>query len=166
MTSAVFTTLQRFEVSAESRALWSAVAVMLLTTVHHSYGAVIYNTPWRYHVAIVGVATVLVLFASLRVRRSLAGNLAAKIAFGLFATVALLIPVLGIGVFEGGYNHGLKDVLYFSGAGPELMNRLFPAPTYEMPNDGFFEITGVLQFPLAVFTGLQLLKAIRLARKS
>lgn len=162
MTSALLTTMQRFEVSAESRALWSAVAVMLLTTVHHSYGAIIYNTPWRHHVAIVGVVTVLVLFASLLVHRSLAASLGGRIAFWLFAIVTLLIPVLGIGMYEGGYNHGLKDILYFSGASTELMNRLFPAPTYEMPNDSFFEITGVLQFPLALFTSWELVKAIRL----
>ena len=49
------------------------------------------------------------------------GNLAGKIAFWLFAIVTLLIPVAGIGVYEGGYNHGLKDVLYFSGASAELV---------------------------------------------
>lgn len=166
MTYAVSTTMQRFEVSAESRVFWSAVAVMLLTIVHHSYGAIIYNTPWRHHVAIVGVVTVLVLFASLRGHRSLGGTLGRKIAFWLFVILTLLIPVGGIGIFEGGYNHLLKDVLYFSGASAELMNRLFPAPTYEMPNDSFFEITGVLQFPLALFTGWELVRAIRLAHKS
>ena len=30
------------------------------------------------------------------------------------------------------------------------MNRLFPPPTYEMPSDVFFEVTGVLQFLAAV----------------
>jgi hypothetical protein len=25
------------------------------------------------------------------------------------------------------------------------MTRLFPPPTYELPNDAFFEITGILQ---------------------
>ena len=54
--------------------------------------------------------------------------------------VTRLIPVLGIGTYEGGYNHGLKDALYFSGATAELMNRLFPAPTYEMPNDSFLRL--------------------------
>lgn len=166
MTYAVSTTMPRFEVSAESKAFWLAVAVMLLTTVHHSYGAIIYNTPWRHHVAIVGVVTVLVLFATLRVHRSLDGNPGGKIGFWVFAFVTLLIPVVGIGVYEGGYNHGLKDVLYFSGASAELMGRLFPAPTYEMPNDFFFEITGVLQFPLALVTGWELLKAIRLELRS
>jgi hypothetical protein len=28
---------------------------------------------------------------------------------------------------------------------PAVMVRLFPPPTYEMPNDAFFEITGMLQ---------------------
>ena len=34
---------------------------------------------------------------------------------------------------------------YFAGASPVVMARLFPPPTFEMPNDAFFEITGIHQ---------------------
>ena len=34
-----------------------------------------------------------------------------------------------------------------------LMHRLFPPPTYEMPDDDFFEVTGVLQL-LAVLPAI------------
>src|SRR5215813_352913 len=71
------------------------------------------------------------------------GRLVGKIAFWMFTMTAMLIPVIGIGLFEGGYNHVLKDLLYFSGASDTLMTRLFPPPTYEMPGDAFFEITGI-----------------------
>ena len=55
-----------------------------------------------------------------------------------------------IGFFEGGYNHVLKDALYFGGASSELMQSLFPTPAYEMPDSLFFELTGVGQLLLAV----------------
>jgi peroxiredoxin len=47
--------------------------------------------------------------------------------------------------FEGLYNHVVKNLLSFGGASSALMTRLFPAPTYGLPNDVFFEITGILQ---------------------
>jgi len=62
-----------------------------------------------------------------------------------------LVPSLGlIGVFEGIYNHLLKNIMYFGGAGDGLLLTLFPAPTYEMPNDLLFEITGVMQGVIAI----------------
>lgn len=64
-----------------------------------------------------------------------------------------MAPFLGFGVFEGVYNHGVKDALYFAHASPDLMLRLFPPPTYEMPNNAFFEITGVLQIVPGIVTG-------------
>lgn len=45
-----------------------------------------------------------------------------------------------IGAFEGLYHHVVKNVLYFGGASPALLAPLFPLPTYEMPNDAFFDI--------------------------
>lgn len=73
----------------------------------------------------------------------------------LIATVLLIALTLGLavgmfGLFEGGYNHGVKLLLFFGGASPETMQRLFPPPTYEMPSDAFFETTGVLQFVAAL----------------
>jgi hypothetical protein len=36
------------------------------------------------------------------------------------------------------------------------MRRLFPQPAYELPNDVFFEVTGVQQLILGVLTGRHL----------
>ena len=160
MTSAALTTVRNFENDYESRALWWTIASVVLTTVHHFYGAIIYHTPWREHAAIVAVVTVLVSTASFRVHRSQADERAGMIAFWVFVAITLLVAVLGIGIFEGGYNHTLKNILYFTTGDAALMKRLFPPPTYEMPNDAFFEITGVLQFPLGLVTGWNLIKAI------
>jgi hypothetical protein len=63
----------------------------------------------------------------------------------VFTAVVLVIPVAVIGLFEGAYNHALKNALYFAGASSTLMNLLFPPPTYELPNNALFEVSGVMQ---------------------
>jgi hypothetical protein len=69
-----------------------------------------------------------------------------------FSGATLLFPVAGVGFFEGAYNHVAKNVLYFAGASEQLLVKLFPPPAYELPNDWFFELTGVLQVLPAAFT--------------
>jgi hypothetical protein len=63
----------------------------------------------------------------------------------LLVALTLVFAVGFFGLFEGGYNHVVKLVV-FGVAAPETMQRLFPPPRYEMPRDIFFEVTGVLQF--------------------
>ena len=66
-------------------------------------------------------------------------------------SVTWLVPLLLIGGFEGVYNHVVKNALYWAGLPEGWMTKLFPPPTYEMPNDLLFEITGVLQvLPAAI----------------
>ncbi|WP_437733287.1 hypothetical protein [Sorangium sp. So ce1335] len=55
------------------------------------------------------------------------------------------MPIAWIGVYEGFYNHVLKDALYFLAPGSRAFVRLFPPPLYEVPDNALFEITGVLQ---------------------
>jgi peroxiredoxin len=121
---------------------WGAAAVMLLTSVHHAYGARVYGTPCRYHVLLLAIPALLVIvWSRARLRRAPGDVLARR----LFVLTTLAVPVLGIGAFEGLYNHVVKDVLYFLHAPSALMGSLFPPPAYEMPNDVFFEVTGVAQ---------------------
>jgi hypothetical protein len=68
----------------------------------------------------------------------------------MLGALALAFPFAMIGLFEGGYNHVLKNVLYFGGATRDLLQALFPAPTYELPNNLLFELSGIAQFPPAV----------------
>ncbi|QSQ23091.1 hypothetical protein JY651_49770 [Pyxidicoccus parkwayensis] len=136
------------------RSLKASLAVLLLTSVHHAYGAFVYATPWRLHMVGVAAVTAGVLLGARRLGRG-------GLAFAVFALTTLAVPVGMIGAFEGFYNHVLKNVLYFGGASPELMTRLFPPPTYELPNDFFFELTGVLQVVPAVMAVLALLRAFR-----
>ena len=143
------------------RVVWWALAVLLLTSVHHIYGAYVYDTPWRLHVVFVSGLTAAALFGLLLAFRRRHADLIGRIAFWAFVAVVLVIPVAGIGLFEGGYNHALKNALYFSGASEAVMHRLFPPPTYELPDDVFFEITGVLQLVVAIAAGRHLLRLVR-----
>ena len=136
----------------------SALGALLLTSLHHAYGAHIYGTPWRLHAVFVSALTAAAIAASLRALRKRAGN---RVSLELFTAITLLIPVLMIGMFEGGYNHAVKDALYFGGASRELMIRLFPAPAYEMPNDVFFEVTGVLQLIAGIRTARDLYRFVK-----
>jgi peroxiredoxin len=125
-----------------------AYAVLALTTLHHVYGAWRYQTPFRLHVVGIAVAVAACILATLRLflrKRSRPFLIA-------FAAATLLFPVVGIGIFEGGYNHLAKNVLYLAGTPERALLTLFPPPTYVLPNDVFFELTGVLQVLPAAIT--------------
>lgn len=148
-------------VVAARRTVLAALAVLFLTSVHHLYGAYVYATPWRAHAAHVSALAASLLIGSFVVLRRRAGTAAGRVACWIIVLVTLALPVLGIGLFEGGYNHALKVALYYGHASPALMSRLFPPPTYELPNDAFFEITGVLQLALGAFAARQTLRTAR-----
>lgn len=44
-----------------SRAFSAALAILLLTSLHHAYGAYVCHTPWRLHVVLVAALTASVL---------------------------------------------------------------------------------------------------------
>jgi hypothetical protein len=63
---------------------------------------------------------------------------------------------------EGIYNHILKNVLYFVGVGEETIIHKFygfyEPGIVEMPNDVFFELTGVAQGFLAISIAVHLVR--------
>jgi hypothetical protein len=124
--------------------------VYVLTIIHHVYGAIAFDTPWRHHAAFLGLggiaATLLFMWGAARWRTPVLRQVAAVLLLAL----TLVLAVGLIGLFERGYNHAVKLLLFFGGAAPDTMHRLFPPPTYEMPSDVFFEVTGVLQFLAAL----------------
>ena len=127
-----------------SKMAWHSIALMSLTSIHHVYGAIIYSTPWRLHILMLSIpVTALTLLLKLYFFKKKGKYIwVFKSAF-LFIT---LVPSIGmIGVYEGLYNHVLKNILFFSGASQETLQSMFPAPMYEMPNDFIFEVTGVMQ---------------------
>lgn len=141
-------------------ALW-AVTELVLTSVHHAYGAYIYHTPWRYHVVLVAGGTLVVMLVARAVSRRNGRPVVRSVAWWVFVATIAIVPVLLIGAFEGLYNHGLKDALFVGGAPVSLLKQLFPPPTYEMPSDSFFELTGVLQVFPAVLAALHLFRLVR-----
>jgi hypothetical protein len=121
----------------------ASIGTLLLTIVHHARGAILYESPFRLHVVFVAVPLAAALTLAYRARSlTTAGRVgrAAFLALSFFVGAA-------IGVYEGGYNHVLANVLYFAGAPPELFERLYPSVS-ERPSDFWFESTGVLQFPV------------------
>jgi hypothetical protein len=64
---------------------------------------------------------------------------------------------------EGGYGHLLKNTLYYLDFNAETMHKLFPPEFgetrfFEVPNDIFFEISGILQFIIGLDTLFYLAK--------
>lgn len=132
------------------KALGTSAGVIILTLVHHIYGAVIYATPWRHHVALIALPVLAALIVAFGVHKRHAQTFAGRTSLYVFAVTTSVFSVGLIGLFEGGYNHLLKNILYFGGASRTVLGRLFPLPRYEMPNDFLFEVTGTLQFAFAV----------------
>lgn len=141
------------------RAAASSIVVLALTSIHHLYGAVVYETPWRMHVMYVSIPGAILIAGFLLIAWQFRGTSRGRMAawFG----VALAFPVGIIGIYEGGYNHLLKNLLYFGGA-TDLVSQLFPSPAYELPNDAFFELTGITQFVAGLVAGRYVLRLSRL----
>ena len=133
--------------------------VYLLTSFHHYYGAIVYNTPWRKDVVPNGGAVMLVAILCLLLYR----YLNKKAFLVIYLLLTFLVFSLGIGIFEGAYNHLLKDLFYFSGMKLSAWRMLYPAPTYEIPNNLIFETSGIAQFFVALFQIYYLRKVYRSA---
>jgi len=137
-------------------------AVYIVTTFHHLYGAKIYNTPWRKDVGTNGGLILLICFIFLY----LFNRYKKKVFLTLYTAVSFIVFELGIGLFEGLYNHVLKNILFFSGMPLVTWRKLFPAPAYEIPDNWLFESTGILQFFVALISTFYLLKIYKNARKT
>jgi hypothetical protein len=146
------------------RAGAAALAVLVLTSVHHVYGAIIYDTPWRAHIVYIAAPVGLIIAVLFYLGWSGRGTSAARIATWIGALATLAFPVAAIGVYEGGYNHVVKNLAYFV-FGEGAARRLFPGEAYEMPSDFFFEATGVAQFPLAVVTAVLVVRLLRTSER-
>ena len=143
------------------KAMLSSSAVLVLTILHHLYGAILYSTLWRAHVVFFVGPVLLLLGAVWLINRSSKGGIARTLSKWIFVLASATVAVGLIGLFEGGYNHALKNVFYFGGASAETLSFLFPPPTYEMPDDALFEITGVAQLFIAVWSAFHLVGLVR-----
>ena len=71
-----------------------------------------------------------------------------------------------LGLFEGGYNHGLKSLLGVAGVTGPTIELFFPPGIYEPPGDLLFEVSGVLQLPVGLLAGHYARLFMRVARES
>ena len=123
--------------------------LMILTSIHHAYGAIVYHTEWRFHVLLLSVPVIIVtLFLNRLLNKR--GYTYNNYLFWIYWIIILLASIVAIGVFEGVYNHILKNIIYFGGFPKNWMDKLFPSGVYEMPDNLFFEITGMLQGVMAI----------------
>ena len=120
-----------------------------MTTVHHVYGAYLYDTPWRLHVMAFSIP-ILVFNWFVQNRRIVNG-----VVFYAFCIANALVTLILIGIVEGVYNQLLKNILFFAKVNTEKLVYLFPTTKYVMPNDFLFEFTVILQalivFPLIYY---------------
>lgn len=125
-------------------AVISGIIAGLVSSVHHWYGAVEYNTPWRIAVSYWIMGFVFVIYSLLYVYWKNAGDIAGKVALWLFFSGAVIFQA-GFIMFECVYSHVLKNILFFAGVSLSILERLYPAPAYHLPDNLFFEFTGLLQ---------------------
>ncbi len=151
---------RRRATSSEKLALLSGTGVLVLTMVHHVYGALLYETPERYHaVYIAGAALALMVSADWLSRRR-PSSVLGRVAWWTGWSVNGVVAVLLFGAIEGFYNHVLKVALYFGGLPEHHMGRLYSDALFEMPNDVIFELTGGLHVIPSVFAAVFLAQTL------
>jgi hypothetical protein len=131
----------------------AVLATLVLTSVHHLYGARQFATPWRAHVAHIAAWAGLVIGLCLLVGRLRAHRTSGRIAMTAFLMLSVGICVLWLGLYEGGYNRCVKNLAQAAQLPEAVFNDLFPPSLYEAPGDWFFEVSGALQLPLGLFAG-------------
>jgi hypothetical protein len=137
--------------------LVSTIGTYVLTALHHAYGASIYKTPWRLHIVYHGLIILLITGVFLFLYKWLKK----KVFLFVYLVISGLFFGGLIGLYEGLYNHLLKNILFFAGLSPASMRWFYPASMYELPNDWLFEATGILQ---AFIGTVQLYYTVKLFR--
>ncbi|MEQ1907610.1 MAG: hypothetical protein ABMA15_02255 [Vicinamibacterales bacterium] len=134
------------------RAGVAVLATLVLTSAHHLYGARRFDTPWRAHVAHIATWAGVIFGLCFLVALLRSHERTGRIAMTAFVVLAMTICVLWLGLYEGGYDHGLKN-LAAAHLPSSVFGRLFPRSLYEPPGDWVFELSGVLQLPVGLFAG-------------
>jgi len=126
------------------RAAIGAAAAGFVSSIHHWYGAIAYDTPWRFIVSLWIPGFVLLVLLLLYIYWKSTGKVVRTVTVWAFFLSAVVFQA-GFTLFESVYSHVLKNILYFGGASQSLLLRLFPPPAYHLPDNWLFEFTGVLQ---------------------
>ena len=129
------------------------LAVLVMTAIHHIYGAWLFATPWRLHIVYISIPVAIAILAALMVGRANASQFSARVASWIYFALAGGFAVGAIGFYEGGYNHLLPNIQYVLGVEHTLRDGL-----YEPPDDLIFQLTGIAQFAAGLFAGWHLVK--------
>lgn len=125
------------------RLIISIFLIVILTSIHHIYGAIHYKTPWRLHTLHINIPMLLIVYLLIfHPPKKIFGS---QFIRGLTIAIITIVWICWLGLYEAFYNHLVKNILYFSSEPKGLMSILFPLKIYEMPNDFIFEVTGILQ---------------------
>lgn len=147
--------------------MWAFTAQILLTSFHHLYGGLMYESAARVAMPIFAFVELLIVLALLfRYRQSGSG-----IALVLYSVIATLVGVVQ-GAFHTLYGHLYKDVLFLVGVPAETVRDYFfpilPNDFHYPPNNLLFEATGLLELVtillIALFT-YRLIENWRLEKK-
>ncbi|MFZ9052835.1 MAG: hypothetical protein ACO22K_07435 [Woeseiaceae bacterium] len=130
--------------NAVANAAISVTVAGLISSAHHVYGAVEYETPWRLVVSLWIPAFVLLVLSALYLLWKYEGRVPGNIGRWVVFFGGVIFQT-GFTTFECVYSHLLKNILFFGGASHVFLERLFPAPAYHLPDNLLFELTGVAQ---------------------
>lgn len=134
--------------TAASNSVRLAVIGLVLSGVassgHHVFGALLYDTPWRLVVSLWIPGFVLLVGAALFIYSRQTGGLVERVAIWVVFLGGAVFQ-MGFTLFECVYSHILKNILFFAGVDQTILLRLYPPPAYHLPDNLFFELTGISQ---------------------
>ena len=120
------------------------VAQLALTSIHHVYGGIVYDSATRMSMPIFAAIELLIVLGILFWYR----RTKSSVALTLFSVLIALVGVVQ-GLFHTLYGHAYKDVLFLIGIPVERVRHFFlpvrPNDFIYPPNDVFFEATGLLE---------------------
>ena len=131
------------------------LAQVILISIHHIYGGLIYEPTLRLSQPIFAAAEFLIVLSVLFWFR----RTKSKVALTLFSVLIALVGVVQ-GLFHTLYGHTYKDLLFLIGIPAERVRHFFspmlPNDFIYPPNHVFFEATGLLElatiYLLIIFT--------------
>lgn len=146
----------------------SSVALVVLTSIHHGYGAITYGTPWRWNLLKESIPVICFLLVSAYfIKRKY--HFSFKSFWNWLFLLTLIFPVIfQIGAFEVVYCQGFKNALPYLEVSSSRLLEMFPPPMFSQKNDLVFEIIGLQQIIVLFFIlkfFLQYLKLLWSLRK-
>lgn len=131
-----------------NRIVLFSILLMILTAIHHYHASILYQSPWRLHVLQVSVVVIIITLLSFAIYYKWRNTLLGKISLLLLFIVTL--SVCWIGIYEGFYNHIVKNIVFLIGLPESITSTMYPPDIYSPPSNLFYEITGAIQFGFTV----------------